>query len=227
LKRRTGFVSNSSSASFILSFKDDEDYKKFEDYCDEFEYQAVFKLVDNIKHRQENGIPDLNNEGKIGLEELREKCLAEMEHFFTFEDVLQFMDEKFKGMDYKERIAKEREIRETPEFKEFYKSLFVKMDKKKVTDDYLEEQLKDIPKESEEYSKKFMAVIMSPEYRDLLDTARRNNMYFDGVEKLKEDQIIVEGMIWDTNGGLLEWSIRQGILQEEFPQWVRMCENVG
>jgi hypothetical protein len=52
-------------------------------------------------------------------------------------------------------------------------------------------------------------------------------MYFDGVEKLKEDQIIVEGMIWDTNGGLLEWSIRQGILQEEFPQWVRMCENVG
>lgn len=227
MKIRKGFVTNSSSSSFILSFKDENDYKEFKEYCEEYEYIDVFNLINSIRQKNLNGIIDEETReviyDKVDTNELRKLCLEEMENFFTFDKVREYLNERTKNIsDFSEKIKKEKEIKETQEFKEFYKSLFVKRDKKKELDDYFNQELNKL-ENKDDYS----SILTSPQYLSLIDELFKNNRYFDGIEHIKNDNIIVEGTIWDTNGGLLEYAIRNGLLEQEFFKWTRMIENVG
>lgn len=227
MKIRKGFVTNSSSSSFILSFKDENDYKEFKDYCEEYEYIDVFNLINSIRQKNLNGIIDEETGEviceKVDTNELRKLCLEEMEKFYTFYKVRDYLNEKTKDMhDFSEKIKKEKEIKETQEFKEFYKSLFVKRNKQKELDDYFNQELNKLENKDD-----YLSILTSPQYLSLRDELLKNNRYFDGIEHIKKDTIIVEGTIWDTNGGLLEYAIRNGLLEQEFFKWTRMIENVG
>ena len=146
-----------------------------------------------------------------------------MEKFYTFYKVRDYLNEKTKDMhDFSEKIKKEKEIKETQEFKEFYKSLFVKRNKQKELDDYFNQELNKLENKDD-----YLSILTSPQYLSLRDELLKNNRYFDGIEHIKKDTIIVEGTVWDTNGGLLEYAIRNGLLEQEFFKWTRMIENVG
>ena len=42
MKYRKGFVTNSSSSSFILSFKDEDDYENFYKKCKFLDYEELY-----------------------------------------------------------------------------------------------------------------------------------------------------------------------------------------
>ena len=61
MKKRYGFITNSSSSSFILAFKDEEkitpwgtSWESFKECCDEYDYGDFFNLIKNLKEDPEN-----------------------------------------------------------------------------------------------------------------------------------------------------------------------------
>jgi hypothetical protein len=46
-------------------------------------------------------------------------------------------------------------------------------------------------------------------------------------QDIENDEIIVTGTVWDSAGGLVEWAIRQGLLQDVCRRWVKFVLNIG
>lgn len=47
------------------------------------------------------------------------------------------------------------------------------------------------------------------------------------LKKIDESSLVLEGMIWDTEGGLLEWAIRNDLLTSEFSRWCVLNFHIG
>ena len=54
-----------------------------------------------------------------------------------------------------------------------------------------------------------------------------NEEYQEKKKKIEDAEIVVQGMIWDTSGGLLEWSIRNGFIEDNFYSNCVIRYNVG
>ena len=165
MKVRRGFVTNSSSSSFILAFKDEEkitpwgtSWESFKECCDEYDYGDFLKLISNLKRYKEN-----TNK-----------------------------DEALKTLSWYYECIKRDELTESFSWEET-----IKYEK---TDEYKEEIRKFLESNEEYNSKKC---------------------------QIEEADLVVYGTIWDTSGGLLEWAIRNGFIEDEFRRNMVMVWNVG
>lgn len=168
MKIRSDFVTNSSSSSFVLAFKDEDAFKKFAEKCVDFRYKKLFKLV---KRLIELGEENISKERALGI------LHGFYEHEFADEilDKLMLADTGNVDNDWQKRWA----LRES----EAYKNA---VEEKLAETDY--------PKKKKE---------------------------------IEESEFVVSGMVWDSDGGLLEWAIRNGFLESEFREVCKVCWNVG
>lgn len=171
MKCRNDFVTNSSSSSFILAFKDEEkacpwgtSWESFRECCDWNDYDEFFNLIKNLKKDSENTD--------------KEKALEQLRNYYIWEKKWELIDTHFNGK--YANYEKQKEYENTEEFKEAI--------------------------------------------RIFLET---NEEYLEKKKQIEEADLTVMGMIWDTNGGLLEWSIRNGFIQDEFRRNSVMVWNVG
>lgn len=68
----------------------------------------------------------------------------------------------------------------------------------------------------------------SSELKEKLDRyLETNQKYKEQKKQIEEADEIVSGMIWDTNGGLLEWAIRNDFIGQMFSNCHVITWNVG
>lgn len=46
-------------------------------------------------------------------------------------------------------------------------------------------------------------------------------------ELIMKSEIVINGTVWDTYGGLLEWAIRNGFIEQSFRKYCLMVWNIG
>ena len=70
--------------------------------------------------------------------------------------------------------------------------------------------------------------LKSKECKDLIDDKIKNdNNYIESINKIDNSEKIVFSTIWDTNGGLLEWAIRNGFLKQTCCEYLLIQHDVG
>ena len=169
MKIRHGFVKNSSSSSFVLAFKDDEDFAKFEEWCNDLDYNQMKDFLMGFMDRD-----------KSSLEEQKQKAIEFVEFAMTVDNLHEWLDERTKNIkEFSDRWEERQRLEKTDEYQSFKAKLL----------------------ENEDIQNK--------------------------IKRIKEAEKICQGMIWDSNGGILEWAIRNRFLQSEFWDWTIYVQNVG
>lgn len=75
---------------------------------------------------------------------------------------------------------------------------------------------------------KLFAYLKSKECKDLIDDKIKNdNNYIESINKINNSEKIVFSTIWDTNGGLIEWAIRNGFLKQTCRKYLLIQHDVG
>lgn len=166
IKIRSSFVTNSSSSSFILAFKNQKKLDEFYEECDYSDYQ---EFADLIKH--------FSKESRS-----KEEIIDMLYRFYSFE----YEDELFN--DY----IKDKDIYWTEQY-----NLKTKIRKEQWFIDNVNSYIVN------------------------------HTDYLEKKKQIEESEIVIDGMIWDTSGGVLEWAIRNGFIEENFSGNCVICYNVG
>ena len=172
MKIISDFVTNSSSSSFIMAFKDNDkwsSYDRFAERCNELDYDSFYDLIESLQKCPEN----VN----------KEKALELLYLYYSYEYRFELIDSLIKLEDY-------------VSYKEYYKAKL---------------ELED----SEEFKEKVKSHV------------NQNEEYLDKKKQIEEADLVVQGEIWDSSGGLLEWAIRNGFIEDNFWNNSVIVWNVG
>lgn len=251
MKCRTSFVTNSSSSSFILAFKDEKDLSSFREACCEwYNYEDFYKLIENLASDYLGFYNNTSDEISIRpfIEDIRhinwgryanyklkklydEDCkinpydeiFIKLSDFGICEiDLDEINLDEFCEDEYGVEIFSRKENRDKEKALEFLRNVYSHEFKLNILDEkfgrgYSLENCK----QRYEYEK-------SDELKLLLEEHLKDNEEYQEKKRQVEDsEIVVQGKIWDTSGGLLEWAIRNGFIEDNFYRNCVICYNVG
>ena len=166
IKIRRDFITNSSSSSFILAFKNQKELDDFYKDCNWLDYKEFGKLIKHFETR--------SNTKEENIKSLFWQYIC----------------------DYRRKLLNETIDRS--KFSEFK--------------DYLEEEKR---VEKEQW------------FQDKLEEYLRTTDFEEKLKQINESEIVINGMIWDTSGGILEWAIRNGFIEDNFWDCCVHRWNVG
>lgn len=94
-KQRSGFVTNSSSSNFVLGFKDEDDFLKFKEYCEDNGFKEVYKLVKRLRN---------NKYLKHDIESIKENVI----HYLSIDirdALIRKYEPEYDNMNYREQAG--------------------------------------------------------------------------------------------------------------------------
>lgn len=68
---------------------------------------------------------------------------------------------------------------------------------------------------------------LDPDFQAKINHRLSETDFKKQAERIRNSEIVVNGTIWDSNGGLLEWAVRNGFIKSQFPKFCILSWNVG
>ena len=166
IKKRSDFVTNSSSSSFILAFKDQKQLDEFYEECDWLDYKEFAELIKNCSKNPKN----------------KEELIEFVFNCYTCNYKRDLIEAYCKGKGIT--------------------SWNLKLEEEKV-------------------------LVKEPWFIDKLNTYAETTDFPEKKKQIEESEIVIDGMIFDTSGGIFEWAIRNGFIENNFYNNCVICWNVG
>lgn len=99
--------------------------------------------------------------------------------------------------------------------------------------DYKEGLIKSLVKEedydnlSDYYSEQIKVENMEWFTEKVRQHTEENEKYMEKKKKIEDADLVIHGVVWDSCGGLLEWAIRNGFIEDNFPWNCVLVWNIG